>query len=220
MNKWFDLDSPIMTALSRMTDMVILSLLWFVCCLPVFTIGPATVAMYYVALKWARKEEVKISSAFFQAFKKNFKQGVIMNLLFLVVGAVLLADYFIMATMNTSRGDLSSTVFLVMGIWMLCIMFYAYPMQAQFFNTIRQTLINAALLSARKFGVTVIVFVLNMLPVILGFISPVVLVRTSPVWVMLAPGVVAFVNAKLFAKLFDPFLKAAQKENAEKTETE
>ena len=143
-----------------------------------------------------------------------------MNLLFLVVGAVLLADYFIMATMNTSRGDLSSTVFLVMGIWMLCIMFYAYPMQAQFFNTIRQTLINAALLSARKFGVTVIVFVLNMLPVILGFISLEVLVRTAPVWVLLAPGVVAFVNAKLFAKLFDPFLKAAQEENAEKTETE
>ncbi|MBE7001671.1 MAG: DUF624 domain-containing protein [Ruminococcaceae bacterium] len=220
MNKWFDMDSPIMTALSRMTDMVILSILWFVCCLPIFTIGPATVAMYYVALKWARKEEVKISSAFFQAFKKNFKQGVIMNLLFLVVGAVLLADYFIMATMNTSRGDLSSTVFLVMGIWMLCIMFYAYPMQAQFFNTIRQTLINAALLSARKFGVTVIVFVLNMLPVILGFISLEVLVRTAPVWVLLAPGVVAFVNAKLFAKLFDPFLKAAQEENAEKTETE
>lgn len=218
MNKWFDMDSPIMMALSRMTDMVFLSVLWFVCCLPIVTIGPATVAMYYVALKWARKEEVKIVATFFQAFKKNFKQAAIMNLMFLVVGAVLLADYFIMATMHTSRGDLSSTVFLVMGIWMLCIMFYAYPLQAQFFNTIRQTLINAALLSARKIVTTVIVFVLNMLPVILGFISPAVLIRTSPVWVLLAPGVVAFANAKLFAKMFDPFIKAAESENSEETE--
>lgn len=217
MNKWFNLDSPIMMALSRMADMVVLSALWFVCCLPVITIGASTTAMYYVALKMARKEEEKITTAFFQAFKSNFKQATVMNSISLVVGVVLLLDCWIMLGAEGTTGMLSCAAFFAMFIWLLCIMFYAYPLQAQFYNTVKQTFINAALLSMRKFPTTVIVFLLNMLPVILAFLPnglPVV-VRTAPVWVLLTPGVVAFINAKLFAKMFDPFLKAAQEKKEE-----
>ncbi len=214
MSKWFDIDSPIMMGLSRVADMFFLSVLWLVCCLPVFTIGPSTAAMYYVALKWARKEEIKISAAFFDAFKKNFRQGVALNLIFLVVGTVLVLDYFIMSGQDSTYGALSSGCFLALGIWLLCIMFYTYPLQAQFYNTVKQTLINAAQLSVRKFPITVAVFAINMAPVILWFISPVLLVRTAPIWLLLAPGVAAFCNAKFFAKMFDGFIKAAE----EKTE--
>lgn len=210
MNKLFRLDSPLMMALSRLTDFVLLSVLWFVCCLPVITIGPATAALYYVALKMVREEEIKITSAFFSGFKKNFKQGVIMNLFFLVAGIVLFLDYFIMAGVEGTYGTISSVCFFVMGIWLLCIMFYAYPMQAQFYNTVRQTLINAAQLSMRKFLTTVVVFVLNMLPVIVAFFSLELFIRTAPMWVLLTPGAVAYICAKLFAKMFDPFLKAAE----------
>lgn len=217
MNKWFSLDSPFMTALSKMTDMVLLSTLWFVCCLPVVTIGASTTAMYYVALKMARKEEDKITTAFFQAFKSNFKQATAMNMISLVVGVVLLLDCWIMLGSQGTAGMLSCAAFFAMFIWLLCVMFYAYPMQAQFYNTVKQTLINAAILSVRKFPVTVIVFVLNMLPVILGFIPGgwTVVVSTTPVWILLTPGVVAFINAKLFAKMFDPFLKAAKERKEE-----
>lgn len=212
MNKFFRLDSPVMTALSRMADLVLLSVLWFVCCLPIITIGPSTAALYYVALKLVREEEPKISSTFFYGFKKNFKQGVIMNLFFLVVGTVLLWDYFIMAAVEGSYGTVTSVCFFVMGIWLLCIMFYAYPLQAQFYNTVRQTLINAAQLSMRKFPTTVLVFVLNMLPVIVAFFSLGLVVRTAPIWVLLAPGVVAYICAKAFVRIFDPFLKSAEEE--------
>lgn len=214
MSKWFDIDSPVMVALSRLADMFFLSLMWLVCCLPVITIGPSTAAMYYVALKWARKEEVKISSTFLDAFKKNFKQGVALNLIFLVAGIIIVLDYLIMSVQEGTYGAISSGCFFAMGVWLLCIMFYAYPLQAQFYNTVRQTLINAAQLSVIKLPITVVVFVMNLLPVIVGYISPVLLVRTVPVWILLAPGVTAFVNAKLFAKMFDKFIKEAE----EKTE--
>lgn len=214
MNKWFDLDSPIMVALSRLADMFFLSMMWLLCCLPVITIGPATAAMYYVALKWAHKEDIKISAAFFDAFKKNFKQGVALNLIFLVVGIVLVLDFFIMSAQGSTYGAITSACFLVLGVWMLGVMFYAYPLQAQFYNTIRQTLINAAQLAVLKFPVTVVVFVVNLLPLILGFISLELLVRTAPAWILLWPGVSAYINAKLFAKMFDKFIKEAE----EKTE--
>ena len=214
MGKWFDIDSPFMMGLSRLADMFFLSLIWLVCCLPVITIGPSTTAMYYVALKCARKDDVKISAAFFDSFKKNFKQGVVLNLIFLVAGVILGLDYIIMSAQDSTYGAISSVCFFVMGVWLLGIMFYAYPLQAQFYNTIRQTLINAAQLAVLKFPVTIAVFVINLFPVIVAFISLELLVRTAPIWILLAPGVTAFLNAKLFAKIFDKFIN----ETKEKTE--
>lgn len=212
MNKLFDLNSPVMVFLSRMADMFFLSLLWLVCSLPVITLGPATAALYHVTLRLARKEEVKIAGCFFQGFKNNFKQGVVLNLIFLVVGAVIVADYLFMSMVEGTAASFSSACFFAMGIWLLCIIFYTYPLQAQFYNSIRQTLINAAVLSMRKIVDTVIVFMLNMLPVILACVSFNLFIRTIPVWVLLAPGVVAYLCAKRFVKLFDPYLNPEQKE--------
>ncbi len=221
MNKWFNIDSPIMVGLSRMTDLVILSFLWFVCCLPVVTIGPSTAAMYYVALKIVRNEEdVKIIPTFIQGFKSNFKQAAIMNMISLVLGAVLLVDAYYWFFCQGTMALLSCAAFFAMFVWLLCIMFYAYPLQAQFYNTVKQTFINAAILSMRKFPITIVVFVVNMLPVLLAFLSLTIVIRTIPIWILLYPGVAAAINARLFAKMFDPFLKAAKEEKEEQETVE
>ncbi len=219
MHKLFDLNSPAMSFMSRLADMVWLSVLWFLCCLPVITIGASTTALYYVALKLARDEEVAITACFFKGFKENFKQGFVLNLIFLVVGAILVADYFIMSGVESAAGTYSSALFFVMLVWMLCIMFYAYPLQAQFVNSIRRTLMNAAVLSMRRIIDTVLIFVLNMLPVFLLLTSFEWFVRTSPVWIMLAPGVVARICAGRFVKMFAPYLPE-EKASEEEEETD
>ena len=227
MNKLFDLNSPFMRALSRMADLVILSLLWFVCCLPVFTIGPASAAMCFVAMKLAKKEEIRVAPTFFQSFKVNFKQGVILNLIFLVVGAILALDmvYFGSAELGVGTGiTLIRGVFMAMGVWALCIMFYAYPMQAQFYHPIRRTLRNAAILSMQKPVNTVVVFAINMFPAIFVYVSVRVFkdltlfVRLAPLWVLLVPGVLAYLCGKRFVKLFDPYLNPKDEETDESEE--
>lgn len=221
MNKLFDLDSPLMRFLSRMTDLVFLSFLWFLCCIPVITIGPATAAMYHVTLKLARgEEELKVIPCFFKGFKANFKQGVVFNLIFIVVGVVLALDYLIMSNVEGTAGAVSSGCFLAMGVWMLCTMFYTYPLQAQFFNPIRRTLMNAAILSVRKIFDTVIIFVLNMLPVFAAFYAWQIFIRLLPLWVLLAPGGIAFLSSKRFVKLFDPYLQPAVETEETQEETE
>ena len=223
MNKLFDLNSPFMRVLSRMADLVFLSVLWVLCCIPIITIGPATAAMYYVALKLARKEDIRVTSCFFQGFKNNFKQGVILNIIFLVVGTVIFLDYFIMSNAEGTAGMLTSTCFFVMGIWLLCIMFYAYPLQAQFYNPIRRTLMNAAIMSMQKFPTTVIVFLLNMLPVILLLVSVdtmKLVIYTAPFWVVLAPGLTAYLCSKRFIKLFDPYVNPEKEMEAEESQDE
>ncbi len=207
MNKWFSLDSPIMVALSRAADLIVLSLLWLVCCIPVVTFVPATAAMYYVALKLVRGEEIKISATFFRGFKMNFKQGIVMSLLFLVLGVVLVLDYFIMSQADTTAGMISTAAFFALGVVLLCTMFYTFPIQAQFFNPIFRTLRNALILSTQKVFNTIVVFVLNVLPVVVALVLPFgVTVRMIPIYVLLLPGTIAYLCAKRFVKIFDPMI--------------
>jgi len=225
--KLFDLNSPLMQALSRLADMVFLSFIWFVCCLPVITIGPSTAAMCFVAMKLARKEDIRVIQTFFKSFKVNFKQGIILTLIFLIVGAILVLDLIYIANPELGNGagiSLLQGGFMAMSIWALCIMFYTFPLQAQFYNPIRITLKNAAVLAIQKLWNTIVVFFLNLLPVILiwGSIkmtnSLELFVRTAPIWVLVAPGVLAVLCGKRFVKIFDPYLNP--KEEKEETEEE
>ncbi len=210
MNKLFNLDNPVMVFLARGADMVLLSFLWFVSCLPIVTIGPATAAMYYVALKLARKDEIKITQAFFRGFRMNFKQGVIFGLLFLVVGAVLFVDYLTMVGGSGLGNTVVCGIYLALGVWMLCIMFYTYPLQAQFKNPFYRTLKNAMQLSTQRISTTVVVFLLNIIPVAVAFVSFKLFVLSLPIWVLLAPGVIAYLCAMQFVKIFDPMIKPAE----------
>lgn len=219
MNKLFKLDSPFMIKLSKFSDMVILSILWVVCCIPVFTIGPATAAMYHVTLKMARKEDEGVIGCFFQGFKMNFKQGVVLNLIFLVLGAVLVLDYFYWGGIGGTAAMICSVIFLVLFIWMLCIMFYTYALQAQFYNPIRRTLKNAMVLATQKFGDTLVIFLLNMIPVIVGFVSYKIFLSAIPVWVLVAPAGIAYLCSRRFVAIFAPYLEPEEAET-EEIETE
>ena len=208
MNKLFDLNNPFFSFLSKVADIIILSFLWFLCCIPILTIGPASSALYYVMLKIARKEEVQVTSCFFKGFKDNFKQGLAHSLIFIVVGAVLVIDYIYAMAMSGTAGTICSGIFFAMGIWALCTMFYTFPLQAQFYNTVKQTIINAMFLAARRFPMTVVVFVLNMAPVVLFLWATMVFFRTAPIWILLYPGLAAYLCARMFVKVFDPLIEA------------
>ena len=209
MNKLFDLNNPFFSFLSKVADIIILSFLWFVCCLPVFTIGPATAALYYVTLKLARKEEVQITSCFFKGFKDNFKQGVAYSFIFLIVSIVLVLDYMVALGMPGTAGTICCGIFFALSVWFLCTVFYTFPLQAQFYNTVKQTIINAIFLAARKFPMTVIVFGINIIPAILFLWATDMFLLSAPVWVLVFPGLAAFICSMMFVKVFDPMIEAA-----------
>ena len=56
--KLFNPDSGIMRSLSKFTDCICLSLLFFVSCIPIVTIGTASTALYYTVHKVLRHDRV------------------------------------------------------------------------------------------------------------------------------------------------------------------
>ena len=61
-----------------------LNTLWFICCLPIVTIGASTTALYYTSFKIAKDEGSFITTMFFRSFKQNFKQATIIWIIMLI----------------------------------------------------------------------------------------------------------------------------------------
>ena len=89
----FKYDSPLMSFLNTVFDLMFLNILCFVCCIPIITIGPALAAKYDVAMRIVRKEEPTIFRPFFRAFKNNFKHSIIIWSVLLVACFLLFIDW-------------------------------------------------------------------------------------------------------------------------------
>ncbi len=73
-------------------DVIVISVLWVICSIPIITAGAATSAAYYAAAKAVRAGEGKAFSAFFHAFRQNFKQTAFFSVLYCLILLVLLFD--------------------------------------------------------------------------------------------------------------------------------
>lgn len=73
MNQIFNPDNFFWRCFGKMADVVGLSLLWFLCSLPVITIPAASTALYDCAARCVRGDELTVYSRFFRTFKREFK---------------------------------------------------------------------------------------------------------------------------------------------------
>ena len=87
-----------MRALGVVWDLIVLNLLFLVCCIPVVTIGPAITALHYVTTKMAGEKERHSGGRqfFFKSFRANFRQGVLMGILFGAAGGFLGYDIYLL----------------------------------------------------------------------------------------------------------------------------
>lgn len=207
----FKTDGPLFEALTRIFDFILLNILWIVCSLPIFTMGAATSALYYVMLRIARKTDSSIVNMFFEAFRQNFKKSSILVLIFGLSGAFLGFDLFICKLMESASGDVFSdviegVVIILFVIWGMAVS-YAFPLLAQFENSVKQTIKNAIMLAFATLKKTVVILLLNsILPIVL-FVLPEFLFWVLPIYTMFAFSLIAFLNTKLLVKIFDGYIE-------------
>ena len=129
---FFNYDNPVWRFIGKFGDLIILNVLWFVCSIPIFTIGASTTAVYYVTLKLARNDDGYTIRSFFKSFKENFKQATIIWLIMLAVGLILGFDmlFFTRGGFNMSQQfkTVMVTIFLAMSIIYLAIITYIFPL--------------------------------------------------------------------------------------------
>lgn len=196
----FNLESPVVRAVTRVGDLAVLSLMWFVGCIPVVTIGASSTAMYSAIHKVFSQKEGIAAAEFVKSFKSNFRQA---TLSFLPLGALellLLAECFVtdfLQEQGTAWVNLRP-VFLVLCYltagWMVMVAAYSARFQDSAKTTIRQ---SAILLLANP---------LQSVLLLAGLWLVVFLLPVFPPLIVILPGLYGWFAHKNVEKIFAPYL--------------
>lgn len=210
---FFNYDNPVWRFIGKFGDLILLNLLFFVCSIPIFTIGASTTAVYYVTLKLARNDDGYTIRSFFKSFKENFRQSTIIWLIMLAVGLILLFDivFFTRFAGSSVFRTAMLTIFLMLSIFYLAVFTYIFPLQSRFYNTVKRTFYNAFFMSIRHLFHTLAIVILDG-----AFLLAMALVPQALMFgVLFGFPLLAFINSYILAPVFQKYMPEEERADGE-----
>lgn len=204
----FKLESPLMNFLNKVADIMILSIVFMVACIPVVTGGAAFTAAYYMGFKMVKDEESYIIKGFFRAFKENFKQATIIWIFVLFLGALILADYRIVLYSGIEFASwiriamVSVTLVAALGI------VFVFPLQARFQNTVKNTIKNAFLMALSHLPSAFLLILIYAVPYLLLYFVP----QLLPAVFLLGFGCIFYFKSFVLLKVFRKYENVTEDE--------
>ncbi len=208
MSNIFSPNSKLYSILTWLADLLVLNLLFLLTSIPLVTVGTSLTALYTVVFRIGTQEEGSVVRAYFSAFKSNFKNSTVIGLILVAVFVICGVDLLVA---TNSEGLLHSIQFvfwvaILLGMMAMC---YAFPLTSRFENKPLLTLKNALLLSIAYFPRSLIMLLVNLLPVIVLMISLEVFVVTAWFFVVLYFAFSALINCRILRKVFDTLAESA-----------
>lgn len=200
----FSPDSRIMQIIGRITDLIVLNILFLLCCLPVFTIGAATTAMYTLCFRMLRQEEGHIMKPYFRAFRENFRPA---TGVFAVLALILVPDYLYFEKAFHAAGVMHYTSYFFVFVAAAAVLTgsFAFPWVSQFRNTLPQTLRNALLLAIGNLPRAIAAAAINLLPFVLWIVNFDLFTKISFLWLALYFAAAAYMNTAILYPVFKPY---------------
>lgn len=213
--RWiFDINNPVMRYVVKLFDCMCLSVLWLVACLPIFTIGASTTAMFAVIHRYIRLEEGGLWKTFWSAFREEFKRTTLCSLVALGILALLIVDALVFRTMVMNGqflGNLYWLILLLIGIeitWMTYLFAYIERFTGGVKDTLRLSLLMMILHPVKS---------ITILALVLGTAA---LVIICPGLLVILPGVCCWLCDIVTASVFVLHLREEDRERLENSRKE
>ncbi len=155
-------------------NVVIISGLFLLFCLPVVTIGASASALYYTVYRKYTKKCDSITSDFMRSLKQNLKSGIIINVISIVF--IALAALCLYYASNGIGGvklpDWYSVVAFVPLLPVILILPYAYALLARFSNSLKGTLANSYTLCMITFPKFILIWLIVLVAIAVCLVFP------------------------------------------------
>ena len=197
----FDIDNRFFRLVTKLMNIILLNILWLIFSIPLITMGAATSAVYYVTLKMVREEEGYIVKDFMKAFKQNFKQGVLLEFVLLLIGIILYGDIRFFLLHDSVFSYLFIAILAIVCIQYIFIVVYIFPITARYRNKLFLNLKNAVIMSLKHLKISIVMTVL-LIVMLYGFYSSVPIMVVFP---FIAVSGYAYVGSILFRGIFDKY---------------
>jgi len=205
MGSFFNLDGPFHKWGTELADVMLLSLLWVVCSLPIFTIGASTTALYYVFGKKVRGEDPYIFKNFFKSFKQNFKQATVVTLILGLLWFSVYLYYKIITGGDVKTWMQVMALFYMVQVTVMTL--YIFPVLSRFEMTMKNLLLASFIYGNRHLLTTLICGALFIISILVTF-------SLTP-FSMFAFGIYALVSSYFFQKVFTRHIENSIKEDEE-----
>ncbi len=209
----FNPENPVFCVINKILDLVVLSLVWFLCCIPVVTAAAASAALYYAVVKSVRRQRSYPLREFWRGFRSNLKKGILVQILWMVFGAMMLVSDIPLILTFLNTGEFQDKVFLVLLTLKTVILAgmpcWIYPLLSRFEESLGKLAEAALVLLFRHFLITFACLLL--------LLGAGLLLFWEPLLVTVIPGV----TAVLLSLLLEPSLrKLVRREEAPDQETD
>lgn len=194
----FKLESPFMNFLNKVADIMILSIVFMIACIPVITGGAAFTAAYYMGFKMVKNEETYIIRGFFKAFKENFKQATLIWIFVLVLVALIFADYRIILYSELEFESWMRIAMVTVTLVAVLGIVFLFPLQARFKNTVKNTIKNAFLMALSHLPSAFLLIAVYAVPYLLLYFVP----QLLPAVFLLGFGCIFYFKSFVLLKVF------------------
>lgn len=204
MKNIFNLESPLMQMLNRAGDMILLNVLFLICCIPVVTAGASIAALHKMMQELIYETDSGTFKGFFRAFKANFKQATIVWIVMLLVILSMGCDALLIITFFSGSESVKWMLILlaVLAVLVCCVAAYMIPLLVRYQNTLREHLTNAAVLAIIKLPRTIGLVLLNLMPLILLSLSLNAFIQTLIFWVVIGFSFTTYMEVTLLKPVF------------------
>lgn len=198
MSNFFNMDNGFFTALSKFVDIIIISLVWLICCIPIITIGPATTSLYYAVVKVIRRERGYLVREFFRSFKMNFKIGTISGIILTLLYLILFFDRNFAASLEGNQRVIMYSIFNVMLLLLFCTTLYIFPILSRFNVGVKQLFKTSLFLAIRHLPTTILLAIITIAFMLGTYIIPIA--------VLIAPALCTLLISLLLERVLKKYM--------------
>ncbi len=209
----FNPENAVFRMINKLLDLMVLSLVWVVCCIPVVTAGAASAALYYAVVKAVRHQRSYPVREFWKSFRANLKKGILIQVIWLMLAAMMLiSDVPLFAALLNGK-EIQDRVLLVLlavkAVFLAGMPCWLYPLLSRFEQRLLRLAEAALYMLLRYFPITLLGVIL--------LLGAWLLLAWEPLLVVLVPGI----TAMLLSFFLEPFLRKlvrpgeAQEEDAD-----
>lgn len=203
MDKLFNADGKFVELMNRVGDFVLLNLCFIIACLPIVTVGPALISLYYISIKLYKREDINVVRSYFKSFKESMKAGLGIGIAMLFFTVIFGVDFYIFFKTEAQISGLLVVGLVISFIAYLITICYLFPLIARYENRLLNNWKNAFLLSVKYFPKTILMIT----SVLIIITSVALLTSLRPILLVFGFATLAYLHISFLMTVFDDLEK-------------
>ncbi|MGN1140305.1 MAG: YesL family protein [Oliverpabstia sp.] len=197
----FGIDSSFTSVMGKLADIILVSLLWIVCSILLITIATSASAFYYALVKGVRKDRGTPTHEFLDFFKKNWKQGIGVSLIYIALGALAALNFYVVSKMGTESAIYA--FYEIESLWVILLYIFLtiflFPVFSRFeygcFDVVKTSLLMSIKHTFSSLWMSAM------------FICVALFTAKYPILTLVLPGIMTVVFSLRIEKIFRKYMK-------------